>query len=90
MSYTPINWQTGDTITAEKLNKMDNGWSVESTQPFSETVTTERESQYAPYATGVFAHSQLINSGTITVTFNSVSYICNRIDYAGYIYYGGV
>lgn len=28
MSYTPINWQTGDTITAEKLNKMDNGWLV--------------------------------------------------------------
>lgn len=24
MTYTPINWQTGDTITAEKLNEMDN------------------------------------------------------------------
>ena len=25
MSYTPTTWQTGDTITAEKLNKMEGG-----------------------------------------------------------------
>ena len=25
MTYTPINWQTGDTITAAKLNNMENG-----------------------------------------------------------------
>lgn len=25
MSYTPTNWQTGDTVTAEKLNKIENG-----------------------------------------------------------------
>lgn len=25
MSYTPTEWQTGDTITAEKLNKLENG-----------------------------------------------------------------
>lgn len=25
MSYTPTNWQTGDTVTAEKLNKMEAG-----------------------------------------------------------------
>lgn len=25
MSYTPINWQTGDQITAAKLNAMDQG-----------------------------------------------------------------
>lgn len=25
MSYTPTNWQTGDTITAEKLNNMEQG-----------------------------------------------------------------
>ena len=48
MSYTPINWQTGDIITAEKMNKMDNGWSVESSsqQLFSETVTTELDPEY--------------------------------------------
>ena len=25
MSYTPTTWQTGDTITATKLNKIENG-----------------------------------------------------------------
>ena len=25
MAYTPTNWQTGDTITAQKLNKLENG-----------------------------------------------------------------
>ena len=25
MSYTPTNWATGDTVTAEKLNKMEQG-----------------------------------------------------------------
>lgn len=25
MSYTPTNWQKGDAITAEKLNKLENG-----------------------------------------------------------------
>lgn len=25
MAYTPTNWQTGDTITAEKLNKLEDG-----------------------------------------------------------------
>lgn len=25
MSYTPTNWATGDTITAEKLNKLEQG-----------------------------------------------------------------
>lgn len=25
MSYTPTQWSTGDTITAEKLNKLENG-----------------------------------------------------------------
>lgn len=24
MSYTPTNWQTGDTVTAEKLNRLEN------------------------------------------------------------------
>ena len=25
MSYTPTNWQTGDVVTAQKLNNMENG-----------------------------------------------------------------
>lgn len=38
MSYTPTNWATGDTITAEKLNKMESG--IENANaPFVVTLT---------------------------------------------------
>ena len=38
MSYTPTTWQTGDTITAEKLNNMESG--IENVnEPFIVTVT---------------------------------------------------
>lgn len=85
MAYTPINWQTGDTITAEKLNRCDNGWSVSSTQLFSETVTTSGSSMY----TAVLAYSQPIDANTITVTFDSTEYECSRIDAFNQYYYGG-
>lgn len=38
MSYTPTNWQTGDTITAEKLNNMEDGIEKAS-NPFIVTLT---------------------------------------------------
>lgn len=37
MSYTPYNWQTGDTITAERLNNMEGG--IEIADPFVITLT---------------------------------------------------
>ena len=85
MAYTPINWQTGDTITAEKMNKMDNGWGVKNTQLFSETVTTvvgQRGNSAA------LAYSTLIDAPTITVTFDGTDYVCDVIDFM-FKYYGG-
>ena len=39
MSYTPTNWQTGDTITAEKLNNIEQGiGSIKVINPPSEIV----------------------------------------------------
>lgn len=74
MAYTPINWTTGDTITADKLNKMDNGWAVETsnTQILSETITTD-EDWGGGYA-GLFAHQGLISSDTIVVTYDGSDY----------------
>ena len=77
MAYTPTNWQTGDIITAEKLNKMDNGWGIQNTQLFSETVTTASD--------GVGTSAQLtydseITSDTLTITFDGTDYSCTRID----------
>lgn len=86
MAYTPINWQTGDTITAERLNRMDRGWSVGSTQLFSETVTTAgQDGMYSAALT----YSQLINADTITVTFDGTEYTCPRIDAFDQYFYGG-
>lgn len=87
MAYTPISWQTGDTITAEKLNKMDNGWGIESTQLFSETVTTVAQ-EWGNDAT--FSYNQFIDSDAITVTFNGTDYECSRIDFGEYFGYGGM
>lgn len=85
MSYTPINWQTGDTITADKLNKMDNGWGVESTQLFSETVTTEYDEDMAY---GTFTYSSVIDADALTVTFNGTEYSCPRKPSSGGYFYG--
>lgn len=73
MAYTPINWQTGDTITAEKMNKMDNGWGVQETQLFSESVTTAvEEGQPAPV--GMLTYSTQITAPTLSVTFGNATY----------------
>ena len=86
MAYTPINWQTGDTITAEKMNKMDNGWGVGSTQLFSETVTT---TDIGGVNGGVLSYSTLIDSASIVVTFNGTDYTCSRTEVFGEYFYGG-
>ena len=75
MAYTPINWQTGDTITAAKLNRCDNGWGYESTEILSETVTTA-DTYSGGYGVGELAYSQFINSPTIVVTFDGTDYTC--------------
>ena len=86
MAYTPVNWQTGDTITAEKLNKMDNGWGYESTQLFSETVTTVDQGG----TNGAeLAYSGTIDADTITVTYDGTEYTCPLIDIGGSHFYGG-
>lgn len=89
MAYTPINWQTGDTITAEKLNRCDNGWAVESSSEtfVNETVTTAdsgngNEAQ--------LSYSSLITSETIIVTVDGIEYECPCTEVSGAYLYGGV
>ena len=79
MSYTPINWQTGDTITAEKLNKMDPGWGVNKTQILSETVTVEWDSEYN-YGYADLAYSGVINSPTLTIIYDNIQYECSAVN----------
>lgn len=87
MAYEPINWQTGDTITAEKLNKMDNGWSVttERTTLFDGEVTTVHDGGYNE---GTFTPDSPITADSITVTFNGTEYGCQNIGTDEYPEYG--
>lgn len=89
MAYTPIGWQTGDTITAEKLNKMDNGWSVGATEKvlFDGTVTT---SESSGHNTGNISTESAIAADTIIVTFNGTRYECPNISGSGGYEYGAV
>ena len=101
MAYTPINWQNGDTITAEKMNKMDNGWSYTagpSTQIFSETVITENDGDFN---VGELSYATDVADGNLLVTFDGVDYNCvcadaafgsteeTFEDYPFYVYYSG-
>ena len=74
MAYTPINWQTGDTITAEKMNKMDNGWGASSTQLFSETVTTADIGGYYGAVISYVATAQ--PPTTLVINYDGTEYIC--------------
>lgn len=86
MAYTPINWQTGDTITAEKLNRCDNGWSVSTTELFSETVTTVLDPEYGD-ANGALVYSGAEAPESMVVTVDSVDYVCERQNItSGYAY----
>ena len=90
MAYTPIGWQTGDTITAEKMNKMDNGWGVQTSGGvlFNETVTTVDD---GGIAWGELQYSEQITADTVTITFNNVEYVCNRVESdPGVFAYGGL
>lgn len=87
MAYIPINWQTGDTITAEKMNKMDNGWGIQESQLFSESVTTTAQ---GGRNSGALSCSTLIDSASIVVTFNGTDYTCPRIEAFGDYFYGGI
>lgn len=82
MAYTPINWQTGDTITADKLNKMDNGWAVTSgaTTLCDETITAVDDG--GMYCAQLSASS--ITASTITVTYDGTPYQCAQDGDGGY------
>lgn len=86
MAYTPINWQTGDTITAEKMNRMDNGWGIQEGQLFSESVTTRSQGGLNMAS---IEYNYPIDSATIVVTFDGTDYTCPRIDAFGSYWYGG-
>lgn len=91
MSYTPIGWQTGDTITAEKLNKMDPGWGTSSTQETlcNETVTTAYDSEQGMNF-GMLTYSTPITADVLLITFDGVEYECHAMRIGAMTGYGGM
>lgn len=82
MAYTPINWQTGDTITADKLNRCDNGWSATSgtTTLCDETITAVDDG--GMYCAQLSVTS--ITAASITVTYDGTPYQCAQDGDGGY------
>ena len=86
MTYTPINWQTGDTITADKMNKMDNGWSItnELITYFNDSVVISDGGQYTQLdVTGDFSAAS-----EIVLTLDNVEYNLTGFDDDGYWTFG--
>lgn len=85
MTYTPINWQNGDIITAEKMNKMDNGWGSQIKTVVNETFTPQNGELY--YETEL-VYNKVINAPVITVVFDNEEYTCELAIVNGANFYG--
>lgn len=84
MAYTPTVWATGDKITAEKLNKAENGIAaavqlvdISEAEPFDGTVVIGGVDNYAtPVADAVFSsYNHVFRFTASGKVFNSGSYI---------------
>ena len=90
MAYEPTTWNCGDTITAEKLNKLENGlaeccgggstdvgYTCEYVTLTEETVTTVEDGDFI---CADLSYTTPIEATTIRVTFNGTVYECERIE----------
>lgn len=97
MSYEKQTWRCGDTITADRMNHIEDGIAnVDVGYSCSEgwvTLTDESVTTEPPalgtMINGAFAYAEPITADTIKVTFNGTEYTCNKqINRFGYAYYG--
>ena len=79
MSYTPTNWQTGDTVTAEKLNNMEQG--IELANDAFVITLTPTEQDYSGTIDKTYDEIvSAVNSGVkIFFKFGSTLYPANEI-----------
>lgn len=89
MAYTPINWQTGDTITAEKLNKMDNGWGASATtdELYSGSMTVSAGGDGGATIPAAIA-GRLSSATQAVITVDGTSYTCDGFDDEGFWTFG--
>lgn len=98
MSYTPTVWNTGDTITAEKLNKLENGVAVLSNYDIvfthgydendNDVFTADGLSIEELYQEGIMnLNGVLIDEGyTIIKPFSCTSYIEDGVTSVGFYF----
>lgn len=101
MAYEKQTWVCGETITADKLNHIeegiedccgggsDCGYECEETKTLltEQSVTTTQPQGY-PSATATLQYSVLIDAEKIIITFDGVEYELDRMGDNGYYYYG--
>lgn len=95
MPYEKHTWQTGETITAEKLNNIEDGvensdkgydYSLTKTNLFSETINSTYNNGYY---VATFSYSQIFDNDELIVVFDDVEYFCNKNVVYGQSIYGG-
>lgn len=82
MAYTPTNWQTGDVVTAERLNKLENG--VTSAQVYTESETVRFSGEVTALAQGGVNSAEidcnlLDAPEQITVVFDGTEYTVDKV-----------
>ena len=97
MAYEKQTWKCGDTITADRMNHIEDGianvdvgysCSEEWVTLIEESVTTAIEGNN-PFAGVELAYSEPITADTINVTFNGTECTCNKqTNCFGFDYYG--
>lgn len=92
MAYEKQTWQTGETITAQKLNHIEDGitsaqvYSVSEDVRFSGSVTTEKHEGI----NGANIDCDLFDApDQINVVFDGTEYTCEKVVFSGIIVYGG-
>ena len=83
MSYSPTTWQTGDTITASKLNNMESGISAASAAPLIETTYADLVSAVSGGTLVPGAQYRI----TDYVTVVNGKYDLSAIGASGYLHY---
>ncbi len=96
MSYSKYTWQTGETITAEKLNNLEGG--VQEALSGYECIETKNILTEESVTTisqgamnfGQLSYSQFIDADSLTITIDGTSYEVSKIDMGGGFAYGEV
>jgi len=65
MNYTPTNWQTGDTVTAEKLNNIENGIVALASMPNLPIISNSDNGKILRVVNGSWSAAQLSNASGV-------------------------